>query len=116
MQEKNRNTELKPFKESFKNDFAIINSMTVYRSGRQRCAPGFCRHNRIYNFYILHYVTKGKGSIKHLTFYKDGDTLEMHREPGGLPDGEKGDLCRAYLSSSTVPVRLCVSVGCSSVR
>lgn len=44
------------------------------------------------------YVTKGKGSIKHLTFYKDGDTLEMHREPGGLPDGEKGDLCRAYLS------------------
>lgn len=62
MQERNRNTELKPFKDSFKNDFAIINSMTVYRSGRQRCAPGFCRHNRIYNFYILHYVTKGKGT------------------------------------------------------
>ncbi len=62
MQERNRNIELKPFKDSFKNDFATINSMTVYRSGKQRCAPGFCRHNRIYEFYILHYVTKGKGT------------------------------------------------------
>lgn len=62
MQEKNKNVELKPFKDSFKNDFAVINSMTVYRSGKQRCAPGFCRNNRIYDFYILHYVTKGKGN------------------------------------------------------
>lgn len=62
MQGKNNSTELKPFKDSFKNDFAVINSMTVYRSGKQRCAPGFCRYNRIYDFYILHYVTKGKGT------------------------------------------------------
>ena len=62
MQERNRNTELMPFKDSFKNDFASISSMTVYRSGKQRCAPDFCRHNRIYEFYILHYVTKGSGS------------------------------------------------------
>lgn len=62
MQEKNKSAELKPFKDSFKNDFAVINSITVYRSGKQRCAPGFCRQNRIYDFYILHYVTKGKGT------------------------------------------------------
>ena len=61
MQEINKDTELKPFKDSFKNDFASINSLTVYRSGKQRCAPGFCRQNRIYEFYILHYVTKGRG-------------------------------------------------------
>ena len=71
MQEKNKNAELKPFKDSFKNDFAVINSLTVYRSGKQRCAPGFCRYNRIYDFYILHYVTKGKGTytINGRTYY-----------------------------------------------
>ncbi len=62
MPERNKFAEPKPFKDSFKNDFTVIDSMTVYRSGKQRCAPGFCRYNRIYDFYILHYVTKGKGT------------------------------------------------------
>ena len=39
-----------------------MSSLTVYRSGKQRCTPDFFRHNRIYDFYILHYVVKGNGT------------------------------------------------------
>ncbi len=33
----------------------------------------------------------------HLAFHKDEAVLEMHWEPNGIPDGEKGDNCRRYL-------------------
>ena len=81
MQEKNKSTEPKPFKDSFKNNFAVVNSMTVYRSGKQRCAPGFYRYNRIYDFYILPYVTKGKGTytINGRTYYVSaGDAFMIY--------------------------------------
>ncbi len=33
----------------------------------------------------------------HLAFRKGSETIEMHWEPNGLPEGEKGELCRKYL-------------------
>ncbi|MBR1918180.1 MAG: AraC family ligand binding domain-containing protein [Spirochaetales bacterium] len=64
MTERERAREERPYKDSFKNQFASMSSLTVYRSGKQRCAPGFYRSHRIYEFYILHYVTKGTGTYK----------------------------------------------------
>ncbi len=34
----------------------------------------------------------------HRVFYRDDETLEMHWEPNGIPEGEKGTLCRKYLA------------------
>ena len=36
----------------------------------------------------------------HTEFRKGNDVAEMHWEPNGLPQSEKGDLCRRYLSDS----------------
>ncbi len=34
----------------------------------------------------------------HLAFHKADEILEMHPDAGGLPSGEKGDLCRSYFA------------------
>lgn len=36
----------------------------------------------------------------HLAFHRGAEVAEMHWEPNGLPQSEKGDLCRRYLSDS----------------
>ena len=36
----------------------------------------------------------------HLVFHKMNESLEMHWEPSGIPDGKKGDLCRAYMADA----------------
>ena len=36
----------------------------------------------------------------HLAFHKMHESLEMHWEPSGIPDGKKGDLCRAYMADA----------------
>ena len=42
----------------------------------------------------------------HLVYRKPGVVLEMHWEPNGLPEGEKGDLCRDYLKEAIATAKL----------
>lgn len=35
----------------------------------------------------------------HLAFHKGPEVLEMHLESNGIPEGQKGDICRNYLSN-----------------
>ncbi len=44
------------------------------------------------------YKTGESSHHAHLTFLKDDEILEMHWEPNGMPQGEKGELCRRYFS------------------
>lgn len=36
----------------------------------------------------------------HLAFHKGSSVIEVHWEPNGLPDGEKGELCRKFLEDT----------------
>ena len=47
------------------------------------------------NGYTTH---KGDRSRAHIAFYKEKETLEMHWEPNGVPEGREGDICRQYLA------------------
>ena len=42
----------------------------------------------------------------HRAFYRDGGTVEMHWQPTGIPDGEKGELIRAYLADCIPAARI----------
>jgi len=50
------------YKNSFKNQFRSMNSLIVYRTGRQQCPKNFHRGWEVRPFYLLHYVIKGKGT------------------------------------------------------
>ena len=45
-------------------------------------------------------------SLCHLDFHKRNELLEMHWEPNGIPNGEKGDLCRTYLQDAVSAAKL----------
>ena len=45
------------------------------------------------------YSCSGKGEHPvHITFAKESEIVEIHWEPGGIPQGKKGQICREYLS------------------
>ncbi|MGI5174291.1 AraC family transcriptional regulator [Treponema sp. OMZ 840] len=52
----------KSYKNSFKNLFSGMSSLTVYRSGQQRCDSGFHRGFEVRPFYLLHYIIDGCGT------------------------------------------------------
>lgn len=49
------------YKYSYKNNIRNMASLTVYRSGRQQCAPNYNRGLELRTFYLIHYVLKGHG-------------------------------------------------------
>lgn len=53
----------KEYKLSFKNQLRAMSSLTVYRTGRQQCAPNESRGQEIRFFYLIHLVIKGKGTF-----------------------------------------------------
>jgi AraC-like DNA-binding protein len=50
------------YKYSFKNQFRTMASMSVYRTGYQRCSKGYTRGPEIRDFYLIHFVISGKGT------------------------------------------------------
>ena len=53
----------KEYKYSFKNQLRTMASLTVYRTGRQQCAPLESRGQEIRVFYLIHLVIRGKGTF-----------------------------------------------------
>ncbi len=53
----------KEYKFSFKNQLRTMASLTVYRTGRQQCAPLESRGQEIRDFYLIHLVIKGRGTF-----------------------------------------------------
>ncbi len=53
----------KEYKLSFKNQLRTMASLTVYRTGRQQCAPLESRGQEIRDFYLIHLVIKGCGTF-----------------------------------------------------
>ena len=53
----------KEYKLSFKNQLRTMSSLTVYRTGRQQCAPLETRGEEIRSFYLIHLVIKGRGTF-----------------------------------------------------
>ena len=53
----------KEYKLSFKNQLRTMASLTVYRTGRQQCAPLESRGQEIREFYLIHLVIKGRGTF-----------------------------------------------------
>ena len=53
----------KEYKLSFKNQLRTMASLTVYRTGRQQCAPLESRGQEIRVFYLIHLVIKGRGTF-----------------------------------------------------
>lgn len=51
------------YKHSFKNPVISLSSLTVYRTGFQKCAKNYHRGTEIRDFYLIHYVIQGKGTL-----------------------------------------------------
>ncbi len=51
------------YKHSFKNAVLSMSSLTVYRTGFQKCAKNYHRGKEVRPFYLIHYVIKGKGVL-----------------------------------------------------
>lgn len=51
------------YKHSFKNPVLSLSSLTVFRTGFQKCPKSYHRGTEIRDFYLIHYVIKGKGTL-----------------------------------------------------
>ncbi len=49
------------FKQSYKDTRKAMSSLSVYNSGRQKCAPGYAWGPAVRDHYLLHYVASGHG-------------------------------------------------------
>ncbi len=71
----------KEYKLSFKNQLRTMSSLTVYRTGRQQCAPLESRGREIRDFYLIHLVIKGRGTFilnNHEYPVKTGDAFLIY--------------------------------------
>lgn len=71
----------KEYKLSFKNQLRAMSSLTVYRTGRQQCAPNESRGQEVRQFYLIHLVIKGRGTFilnKHPYPVETGDAFLIY--------------------------------------
>lgn len=63
MTDNSREPFKKEYKYSFKNPMISLSSLTVFRTGFQKCAKNYHRGTEIRDFFLIHYVIRGKGTL-----------------------------------------------------